>query len=230
MKNYRHIFFDLDRTIWDFDNNSLEVLKDLFNKYKLSSHFRSDRDFVDTYHRHNEILWAEYREGKLSKEILRSKRFALCFEEVKHENPNLATEIGEDYLTQCSLKTRLFPNAHEILGYLRQKYSLYILTNGFHETQWKKLRNCRLEEYFTKVFTSETIGYNKPNVKIFHWAVSSVNARKEESLMIGDDPEVDIAGAKRYGIDTVFFNPSGIESTIKADFEIKDLIELREVL
>jgi putative hydrolase of the HAD superfamily len=138
--------------------------------------------------------------------------------------------MGEDYLLLSTLKNKLFPNAHEILAWLKGKYHLYILTNGFRETQLAKLKNCKLEGYFEKVFTSETIGYNKPNQKIFHWAVSSVNADKEECIMIGDDEKVDIAGAKQYGIDTIFFNPKGFDRTIIPTYEIKDLNELRNIL
>ncbi len=230
MGRYKHIYFDLDRTLWDFENNSLEALMDIYHKYKLEQHFSDGKDFVSTYHLHNERLWEQYREGNLTKNILRSKRFRLCLEDRKVKDHKLAATIGDEYLLLSTIKTRLFPNTHEILVYLKERYHLYILTNGFRETQLSKLKNCGLEIYFEKVFTSETIGVNKPNQKIFEWAVNSVNARKSECLMIGDDEKVDIIGAKQFGMDTVFFNPAEREYSVKPEYVIKDLIELKNFL
>ena len=230
VKKYKHIYFDLDRTLWDFESNSMEALLDIYHKYDLGRYFNDGEDFVRTYHLHNERLWAQYRDGNLTKEILRSKRFRLCLEERKVKNNDLAHAIGEEYLILSTLKNKLFPNVHEILTWLKEHYHLYILTNGFRETQLGKLKNCNLEGYFEKVFTSETIGYNKPNQKIFHWAVSSINADKDQCLMIGDDEMVDIAGAKKFGMDSIFFNPQGIEYTIIPTHEIRDLIELKNIL
>ncbi len=230
MKLYRHIFFDLDRTLWDFDSNSREALTEIFNEYELIKYFSSTDQFIRIYHKNNNSLWTSYRNGKLKKEVLRSLRFELCLKEVRVNNPDLAKTIGERYLKLSTEKTIVFPYTYEILDYLFLKYPLYILTNGFNETQLIKLKNSRLSTYFRYVFTSETIGYNKPHPKIFQWAVSSVNARKKDCLMIGDDFEVDILGAKSFGIDQVFFNPENLQFEQKASYEISTLLELKEIL
>ena len=230
MKVYKHIFFDLDRTLWDFDANSRAALTDVFRKYNLDQYFESPEPFVKSYHKHNEILWYQYREGNIKKEILRSLRFELTLRDAGVENHDLAKEIGEDYLVLSTEKTILFPYTHEILSYLQKKYPPYILTSGFRETQFSKMKNCDLTKYFHTVFTSETIGYNKPNPKIFQWAITSVNVRKDECLMIGDDVEVDILGAKSFGIDQVFFNPDKILTDSKPTYEIESLLELKNFL
>jgi putative hydrolase of the HAD superfamily len=227
---YKHIFFDLDRTLWDFDSNSGEALSDIFNKYQLNRFFESLEPFVKAYHKHNEFLWNSYRDGQIKKETLRSQRFELALSEVEIVNPELAKALNEDYLILSTEKTILFPHTYEILNYLQKKYSLYILTNGFRETQFKKMKNCNLDKYFHHVFTSETIGYNKPHPKIFHWAMSSVNGRKEECLMIGDDIEVDIVGAKSAGMDQVYFNPGKLAIKEKPTYDIVSLIDLKEIL
>ncbi|HYW95248.1 MAG TPA: HAD family hydrolase, partial [Bacteroidales bacterium] len=136
MKTYSHLFFDLDRTLWDFESNSYEALSDIFEKYVLKNHFSDPRDFIDTYHKHNEKLWAQYRHGTLKKDILRSKRFELTLNERDVRDPVMAQQIGDDYLELSVIKTRLFPYTRDILEYLRPKYKLYILTNGFKETQF----------------------------------------------------------------------------------------------
>jgi putative hydrolase of the HAD superfamily len=230
LKAYKHIFFDLDRTLWDFDANSREALTDVFLNHHLDRYFESPETFINAYHKHNELLWNGYREGNIKKELLRSLRFELTLKEVKIDNHELAKAIGEDYLQLSTVKTILFPYTHEILNYLYEKYPLYILTNGFRETQFSKMKNCDLTKYFRNVFTSETIGYNKPHPKIFHWAMSSVNGRKEECLMIGDDFEVDILGARSCGMDQVFFNPEKLIVKEKTTFEIDSLMDLKNFL
>jgi putative hydrolase of the HAD superfamily len=230
MPKYKHLFIDLDRTLWDFDKNAMDALEEIFHKHKLGNHFSGPEEFIQLYHLHNERLWQQYRDGNIKKEVLRYKRFDLTLAEKKIKNKFLSSKIGEDYLLMSVQQTRLFPNTHEVLKYLQPKYSLYILTNGFRETQFSKLRNCDLEKYFEKIFTSETIGYNKPHPKIFQWAVSSVNAKKEDCLMIGDDQAVDIKGAADFGMDTVFFNPANEVSLHPCTYMIKGLIELKQIL
>lgn len=230
MKYFRHIYFDLDRTLWDFETNARSALEEIFYDFHLNKSFLNAEEFFQVYNKHNERLWAKYRRGSLNKEILRSKRFELTLREKKIKDPQTALQMGKQYLMRSVEKTHLFPNTHEILDYLFPSYPLYIITNGFRETQILKLKNCKLEKYFKQLFTSETIGINKPDSRIFHWAVSSVNAKKEECLMIGDDQEVDIAGANSYGIATVFFNPKAEETRVKNSYEISNLIELKEIL
>jgi len=230
LKTYKHIFFDLDRTLWDFDSNSRAALTDVFEIHQLARYFESPEPFINGYHKHNEVLWERYRKGTIKKELLRSLRFDLTLQDVSVEDTDLAKAIGEDYLQLSTEKTIIFPYTHEILAYLHEKYPLYILTNGFRETQFSKMKNCDLSKYFHTVFTSETIGFNKPHPKIFQWAVSSVNGRKEECIMIGDDIEVDIEGAKSYGIDQVFFNPERLITESVPTYTIESLSELRGIL
>jgi len=230
MSNYKHVFFDLDRTLWDFDMNSFDALSDIFTNHNLNEYFENKEEFIEIYHKHNDRLWSRYREGKIKKEILRFKRFDLTLREKKIRDKILSMKIGEDYLELSVLNKRVFPNTYEILDYLKPKYPLYILTNGFRETQFKKMHNCQLDGYFKHVFTSETIGYNKPHLKIFQWAISSINAKKEDCIMIGDDQSVDIVGAQNYGIDGVFFNPGNEKDSSSPKYMIKDLIELKEIL
>lgn len=229
MSKYEHLYFDLDRTLWDFETNSRAALTDLFWQFNLNQVFTNPDDFIYSYHKHNERLWAQYREGNLTKAILRNKRFELTLKDKKLKDPVLAARIGDEYLDLSVMKESLFPNTHEILEYLKPRYNLYILTNGFRETQLKKLERCKLDRYFDEVFTSETIGYNKPHREIFHWALTAVNAKKRDCIMIGDDQKVDIAGANSFGIDSVFFNPGEEIQEVSSTYTIKDLAELKEI-
>ncbi len=230
MKKYKHIFFDLDRTIWDFDENSKETLREIYNKYQLSNHFIDFIQFCNTYHANNDKLWTEYREGKLKKEVLISLRFYNTLLEVNVKNQKLAHLIGNDYVKISPTKKNVFPYTYGALNYLKEKkYKLYIITNGFNEVQFVKMKNCNLNTYFSRVITGENAGSYKPNSKIFHFALSSVHAKKSESIMIGDDLEVDIQGASDAGIDQVYFNPDNIPHNGEITFEISSLKELMEI-
>ncbi|GAB4286422.1 MAG: YjjG family noncanonical pyrimidine nucleotidase [Marinilabiliales bacterium] len=228
---YKHIFFDLDRTLWDFERNATETLREIFSKYKLHLLFESFDSFLHIYKQINDNLWALYRENKLTKEILRYKRFSDTLKVVGYEDEELARKIGDDYVYNGPKQKNLFPGAHEILNYLvDKKYNLYIITNGFKEVQRVKLENTGLIKYFKDIFISEEIGFQKPNPEIFRFVLSKINAKPAECLMIGDDPDVDIACAANMGIDQVLYNTTGKQKIVKPTYEIKQLIDLKEIL
>jgi len=231
MKKYKHIFFDLDRTLWDFDKNSHEAYHDIYEKYQLfDKGVNSFKAFAECYLRHNAELWALYVEGKIEKSYLSSRRFEVTLLDFGINDPELARQIGKDYITISPTKTNLFPNSIETLEYLSKRYPLHIITNGFEEVQFHKLRNSGLDKYFDKVITSEAAGCMKPDDCIFKFALETANALPHESLMIGDDIEVDIMGAQNNGMDTVFFNPNRIPHNGGIQFEIFDLIELKNLV
>jgi putative hydrolase of the HAD superfamily len=229
-KKYKHLFFDIDRTLWDFEANSIEAFRDIIVKYKLDERGVKLEEFNASYHKHNERLWVAYRKGQLKKHVLRSKRFELVLEEFGIDDDVMAHCIGEDYITIAPTKSLLFPFVVETLEYLQQQdYQMHIITNGFDEVQFRKLKNSGLDHFFTRVVTSDTLGVQKPHPKIFEYAVNSANARKKESIMIGDDLELDIRGARNYGIDQVFFNVNHIEHLQKVTFEINRFDELMDI-
>ncbi len=230
IKVYKHIFFDLDRTLWDFDQNMTDALRDIFFDFNLDSVFPDINTFIATFTKNNDYLWEKYRLGELKKDILRFKRFDMTLRDYGVNEPLIAKKIGDEYIRITPLKTALVPNAREVLEYLKPKYKLHIITNGFDEVQFPKLQKCHIAEYFDKVVTSETSGYHKPCPEAFGYALSSVNARKEESVMVGDDLEIDIAGAKKFGMDQIFFNRHSLAHKIKATHEILNLLEIKKIL
>jgi putative hydrolase of the HAD superfamily len=230
-KNYKHIFIDLDKTIWDFESNTQLTFREIFEKYNLKSLGVQNLDsFFKVYSRINDQLWALYRENKIIKEKLNIQRFEMTLQEFGIDNLILATHIAEDYVTLSPLKTILFPHSHEALGYLKTKYALHIITNGFEELQQQKLDICDLRKYFNTITTSEEAGVKKPETAIFELALKKANARVDESLMIGDDLEVDVAGAQGIGMDTLFFNPDRLEHDDNPDHEVHSWKEVMKIL
>jgi putative hydrolase of the HAD superfamily len=228
---YKHLFIDLDKTIWDFESNSRATFIEILEKHKLDTSIIKDVDhFLQVYWKINDMLWALYRENKIKKEVLNIKRFELTLLEFGIDDLILATHIAEDYVTLSPKKTILFPYSHEALSYLKTKYHLHIITNGFEELQHQKLDNCDLRKYFTTITTSEEAGVKKPETRIFKLALLKAGAKIEESLMIGDDLEVDVAGAKGIGMDTLYFNPEQAEHCDNPDHEVHSWNEVVKIL
>ena len=231
MKDYKHVFFDLDRTLWDFETNSFETLSELAHKYKISEKgVVSIDEFISRYVKINELMWDKYRKGLIDKNTLRYQRFHEIFENYGIRDRKLIEDFGNDYLSVSPLKTNLFPHCIEVLHYLNQKYSLHIITNGFEEVQHIKIKNCGIGHYFDHIITSERSGFKKPDLRIFQYSMDVVNAKTSNSIMIGDSLEADIVGARNAGIHQVFFNPCGDVHTEEVTYEIKSLKELTNFL
>lgn len=223
----KNIFFDLDRTLWDFEKNSYLVLEEIFLEYNLKEKICVQKEvFINEYKKINETLWNQYRVGKIKKENLRNSRFKQTLELFNYYDERLSIEISDYYVKECPKKKNLFPNTTKILDYLKNKYNLHIITNGFEEVQIIKLKSSGLSDYFNQIITSEKIGVKKPDPKIFSFALTSAKANKENSIMIGDDLKVDILGAENFGIRAVYFNPNMNIHNEKISFEIKNLDEL----
>ena len=191
-----HLFFDLDHTIWDFDANAEETLIELYDLYRLSD--KSDYSashFVDVYKRINDGLWGQYRQNIISKEDLRTTRFELCFKEMGYPEDQIPEGIWEEYINICPTKTRLLPGARETLDYLSNQYELHLITNGFSETQRRKLHHSKLEHLFSTLTISEEVGSKKPDSKIFTHALTNSGSTNKYGIYIGDNLEADVKGA-----------------------------------
>lgn len=231
MKRYSHLFFDLDRTLWDFQTNSRQALQELYLTFELESRGISNvHDFILKFEEINESLWAAYRMGNLHKRQLRSMRFYKTMESFGCKDERMCRSMGDMYIEISPVKTGLFPNTHETLDYLAGNYRMHIITNGFEEVQHLKLKNAGLTPYFDLIMTSELASARKPDPVIFQLAMQKVGASAPDALMIGDDLIADIGGARSLWMDQVFFNPEGLLHEEEITYEIKDLIELKAFL
>lgn len=231
MSRYRHIFFDLDRTLWDFDTNSREALTEIHANFRLDREGLPDApSFIDVYTGINEALWRAYRLGNVKKKELRSLRFTKTLEHFGCKNPVLGADIGRAYVELSPQKTALMPGTVAVLEYLAKKYSLHIITNGFDEVQGVKLERSGIAAFFREVITSEMASARKPDPEVFHLAFAKTGAAAGAAVMIGDDLETDISGARGVGMDQVYFNPRKNAHNEDITFEISNLDELRLIL
>lgn len=231
MSPYKHIFFDLDRTLWDMDGNSHETLCELAHKHNIIGKGVSTIDeFIEHYKVINHQLWADYSLDKISKETLRSERFIKAFGIFNIVDDEFCETFAMDYVTNGPLKNNLLPYAIETLDYLVEKYQLHIITNGFEEVQLVKIEKSNLGRYFKNIITSEKAGHKKPSPEIFNFSMQLADAKVGNSIMIGDSLEADIMGAKSSGIAQVFFNPEKILHEVDVTHEIYSLKELKNIL
>ena len=232
VKDYiTHVFFDLDRTLWDFEKSAKQTFEEIYDHYKLyNKGIPSVKEFHIAYTIHNNRLWDQYRKNEIKKEVLRSLRFKLTLKDFDIIDDALSEEIGDDYIRISPLKVNLFPYAIEILDYLFTLYKLHIITNGFSEVQTTKLRTSGMNKYFTKIITSEEAGVKKPHPDIFKFAFEKTGASPAESIMIGDDYEVDIIGAKEVRMAQIFVDHENKYKKDGSTYYINNLKEIEEIL
>ncbi|MDD3721972.1 MAG: YjjG family noncanonical pyrimidine nucleotidase [Lutibacter sp.] len=227
MKPIKHIFFDLDHTLWDFESNSDIAFETVFKKYQVKADLQI---FLNNYRGINERYWKLYREEKITKEELRLGRLKDTFIKIKEDfDLQLLENLSVDYIEVLPHHNKLFEGTHEILEHLYVNYKLHIITNGFNEVQYKKIKNSGLTKYFDKIITSEDAGVKKPNPIIFKYALELTKAFSNESIMIGDNWEADIMGAKEAGFDVIFcnFNVQPVSENIKS---VTNLMEIKRYL
>jgi putative hydrolase of the HAD superfamily len=227
-ENLRHLFFDLDHTLWDFETNSRDTLTELFEEFRLEQFGLFDVDqFTNTYTLVNRGLWDQYNRGEVTKEVLRERRFRETFENLGLENHDHPVQFSDQYILRCTEKPAVFPHTHEVLGALREKYTMSIITNGFPESQHKKMKASNLHGYFDHLVISEEVGFAKPHSGIFEVALTRAAVAKHEVVMIGDNLYADIEGAKNAGLNAIWFNPHNEE---KPDQHIREIRVLNELL
>ncbi|UAY51910.1 YjjG family noncanonical pyrimidine nucleotidase [Ferruginibacter albus] len=231
MTKYKHIFFDLDHTLWDFDTNAKEALTELYAFFELDKKNISPfEDFYRHYLNHNQVLWDRYHKGFITADELKWKRMWRTLLEFKIGDEQLAKKMSEKFLELLPVKKNLFPYAHEILDYLvDKKYDIHLITNGFEKTQWLKLNNSGLGKYFKYVITSETSNSIKPQKEIFSYALQKAGAALEESIMIGDNLDADIQGAMNIGMDSIFVNHINVVTDLKPTYIVRHLKELEDI-
>lgn len=221
------VFFDLDHTLWDFEKNSALAFEMLFQKHKVEVGLE---EFLLHYIPINFKYWEMYRKDKVSQSQLRLGRLKDVFDILEYKiEDEIIIFLSNQYLHHLPEYNHLFDGTIEILEYLKPKYNLHIITNGFAEIQNNKLVNSNLSHYFQTVTNSETAGVKKPNPIIFQYALDLAQAQKETSIMIGDCLESDVRGAISHGLDAIYFNEACklVDDNIK---QIHHLLELKNHL
>ena len=208
MKNVRHIFFDLDNTLWDHRKNAYLTIKDLFSKQDISAKYIIDfEEFHTAYHIINERLWEQIRDEEIDKEYLRKHRFYNTFLKFGIDDQTLADYFEHHFLDEILKYNELVDGAFDLLNYLKTKnYKMHIISNGFQEVTERKCILSGIADYFETITSADSVGVRKPRPEIFQYSLDLAKAEKSESILIGDDWIADVKGAQNFGIDVIFFD------------------------
>ena len=231
MRPYKHLFFDLDQTLWDHEYNANQTLANLYGEFRLNQYRGFNlEDYRQAFHEVNHGLWHDYHRGTVTRDFIKAERFNMVMGILQVTDYANSLEMGARYLEICPRKGNLMPYAIETLEYLKKRYPMTIITNGFDEIQGIKLTSSGIDRYFEAIVTSEKAGCLKPHRGIFDFAVKHAQVSCNECIMIGDNPVTDIAGARNSGIDQVYFNSKGIDDHWETTYRIQNLAELRSLL
>ncbi|MBR1505960.1 MAG: YjjG family noncanonical pyrimidine nucleotidase [Prevotella sp.] len=234
MKQYPDLFIDFDDTLYDTHGNAVLALHELFDAMQLERWFPDPQVFYDRYWEANIDLWTSYSRGEITRDYLIVERFRrpLSYGCGLHPTEQLCLEASDRFLDFCSTKPGLVEGARTLVDYLlRQGYRLHLCSNGFHEVQYKKLRACGLDGCFDHVILSEDAGHNKPAPEFFDYALRQSGAVRERTLMIGDNFQTDILGAKRAGLATAYYNRfPEFPAPEPVDYEVTKLTQLMRIL
>lgn len=231
--NYKHIIFDLDHTLWDYETAARQTLGAIFLELELSQITTNlnVESFLKLFFEINKELWQAYNLGIITSDELRETRFKKIFQQVNIEiSDELNQKIYQTYSQSGPKQPYLMDGALEVLEYLQNHYMLHILTNGFYENQIIKLESSNIKHFFEHIITPEKSGYKKPHPQAFHFTLEQIGTDEKSCLMIGDNLDTDIKGAKEIGLDHVFFNDKKMKHQSEVQREINHLIELKEFL
>jgi len=229
-KNKKHLIFDLDDTLWDFQQNSLDTLLELFDTYNLGVKGISSTAFINVFREVNNSLWDQFDQGQVTRADIRKERFPRVFKKLNLELNGVPMQMQDSFMSTCSAKSKLVAGVFDVLEKFKSKYQFHILSNGFDEIQFIKIKAGGLAPYFDKVITSGRAGFRKPEPEIFDFALNEIGAPKEECIMIGDNPLSDIEGAHSYGMDQIYYNVHKKKCAVEPTHTINQMDELLKIL
>ncbi len=231
MQQYKNLFIDLDDTLYDFSAASQESFTETYDLLHYEQYFQSFDHFFSIYQPYNLELWHMYGKGEITKDELNRRRYSYPLEVVGVHNQELADTFCREALGRIPTKNKLVDGAIELLEYLRPKYNMYILSNGFKELQSRKMQTSGIYKYFDALILSEDIGVNKPNRELFEYALQKTSSKLEESIMIGDMFETDIIGAANIGMEQIYFNPKERnDNPFEPTYTVTHLLQIIKIL
>ena len=230
---YTDLFIDFDDTLYDTRGNAVISLRETFEAFQLGRRFPDPQVFYDAYWEANIDLWSRYSRGEITRDYLIVERFRrpLSAGQGLEVTEAFCLEMSDRFLDFCANKPGLVDGARHLMDYLRGKgYRLHMCSNGFHEVQYKKLAACGLRDYFDTIILSEDAGVNKPSPLYFDYALRASGASRETTVMIGDNLQTDIIGARDAGFNTIFFNRWNVNPSGIPDHTVMSLQEIEELL
>lgn len=227
---YTTVLLDFDDTLIDTQGYATTCLHNLYGKHQLGQYFSSEAEFTSIYHKHVGKLWEDYALGKIDKQTLLNTRFNKTFEHVPSITSMFLEDLNQDFIQLVIQNDIHIDGAKDILEYLKTKYQIVMLSNGFSEMQYDKLDNAGFTPYFDDVILSDVVGVNKPHPEIFSFALKKLGVNANQTIMIGDNYMADIKGAMDSGIDQIWYNPKMEKVEQNPTYTVRSLYEIKDIL
>ncbi len=219
------VFIDVDDTLLDFEkcaNKSVELACAYFG-------VEYSQKLLDTFHPINLELWKQLERKEITKDELFKVRFAKVFQTLGIEADGEAFE--HEFHKNLFNSAEKIDGAEDLLQYLHSKYPLYVASNATLEQQTNRLKNAGFLKYIDGIFTSEQIGFSKPEQEYFDACCRGVGINPCDAIMIGDSVSADINGARAYGIKTIWYNHHHEDgNSVQCDFVVDHLSEIKNIL
>ena len=227
---YDTLLFDIDNTLLDFEADESQALKRLFDFVGI----QLTDELHQKYSNYNKSLWQKLERNEITRDELLATRFNVFFK-VNFNRDVTDLNLNDRYINYLSDGHDLMPHATELLQFLKQSPAirLEIATNGVPQTQYKRLKEAEIMNYFDQIFVSQEMGINKPNIGFYNYIENHLeNFNAHRTLMIGDSLTSDIQGGNNANIDTVWFNPQHLENSSSAQptYEIDDLLQIKKLI
>lgn len=227
---YTTVLLDFDDTLIDTQGYATTCLHTLYSKHQLNQYFATETEFTDIYHKHVGKLWEAYALGKIDKQTLLGTRFDKTFEHIPSITKDFLADLSKDFMQLTIQNDVHIDGAKEVLEYLKSKYQIAMLSNGFSEMQYDKLDNAGFTLYFDDVILSDVVGVNKPHPDIFNFALNKLGVTAQQTIMIGDNYLADIKGAMDSNIDQIWYNPKNEKVETTPTYTISSLYEIKGIL
>ena len=223
----KYILFDVDDTLLDFGKAEAAAIRKTFERIGIPV----TEELIRRYSEINAQQWARFEKGEITREKLLTERFDILFSELGINVPSEMAQASYEYL--LGIGHYFVDGAEELLEALKDKYELYIVSNGNAYVQDRRLKSAGIIPYFKDIFISERVGFNKPSAEFFDACFEHIPGfEKDKAIIVGDRLSSDILGGINAGVKTCWFNPRGDapDPDIPADYEIKHLNELPALL
>lgn len=227
---YTTVFLDFDDTLIDTQGFASKCLKEIYDHHNINVYYPTCDEFLKVYHKHTHGLWEAYALGQIDKETLLRERFYKPFEHLPQVTDAYKDNMNQDFMRRVVKIDSPIEGAKELMEYLKPKYKIVMLSNGFSEMQYKKMENAGLAQYFDEVILSDVVGVNKPHPDIFTYALQQSGSTAASTIMIGDSFLADIEGAMKSNIDQIWYNPRNEKADVEPTYMVHHLAEITNII
>ncbi|MBT4723287.1 HAD-IA family hydrolase [Candidatus Falkowbacteria bacterium] len=222
------IFLDLDDTLCDSEGAYRLALKPCFEYLKsIYKKKISQATFVREYFKAREQI--HHEQGNRASSHDRFLYFQQMFENLDVQlKPVWLNKIAKTYWQSTNKNLKIFPGVIETLEFIKRNgLKICIVSDLLTTVQLIKIKDLKIEKYIDYVVTSEEVGVEKPDKRVFIEALKKCKVKPAEVIMVGNSCTRDIAGAKGMKIETVHF---GKENCPMADHHIKKFDDLIKII